>query len=114
MCPLKQLCAPRHGGRGGKNNGPGPPQPSNRVGQQATPIQGPGPGRERHDALCERNVYHIWWQYLEAGRVVACRWSTINFQDLLLKSSQIIVSHLLYLGNIPEIKKTKQFSLLLP
>ena len=23
MCPLKQLCAPRHGGRGGKNNGPG-------------------------------------------------------------------------------------------
>ena len=24
MCPLNQLCAPRHGGRGGKNNGPGP------------------------------------------------------------------------------------------
>ena len=27
MCPLKQLCAPRHGGRGGKNNGPGHVQP---------------------------------------------------------------------------------------
>ena len=42
MCPLKQLCAPRHGGRGGKNNGPGPPQPSNRVGQQATLYPNPG------------------------------------------------------------------------
>ena len=26
MCPLKQLCAPCHGGRGGKNNGPGSQQ----------------------------------------------------------------------------------------
>ena len=23
MCPLKKLCAPGHGGRGSKNNGPG-------------------------------------------------------------------------------------------
>ena len=84
-----------------------PIPPINLVGQQTPPIQGPGPGRERHNALCERNVYQFWTNYLEAGRVVACRWSTINFQDLLLKSSQIIVSHLLYLGNIPEIKKNK-------
>ena len=28
MCPLKQLCAPRHGGRGGKNNGLGTQVPS--------------------------------------------------------------------------------------
>ena len=69
------------------------PHPNNRVGQQTPPTQGPGPGRERHNALCERNVYHYWWNYLEAGRVVACRWSTINFQDFLLESRQIIVCH---------------------
>ena len=28
MVPLKQLCSPRHGGRGGKNNGPGKRLPS--------------------------------------------------------------------------------------
>ena len=29
--------------------------------------QGPGPGREQHDALCERNVYQSWRQPLGSG-----------------------------------------------